>query len=173
MIYRLGDRVPTIGEGAWVAPNAAVIGSVVLGKRASVWFNTTLRGDKDVITIGDDANVQDGSVLHTDPGLALTIGEGVTIGHLAMVHGCTVGEFSLIGIQSVILNRARIGRFCIIGANALVTEGAEIPDYSVVMGSPGKVVKTLGPADEMKLRFLAANYVDNARRYREELVPVD
>lgn len=172
MIYRLGDRVPTIGEGAWIAPNASVIGSVVLGPRASVWFGATLRGDKDLITVGEDANVQDGSVLHTDPGIQLTVGKGVTIGHQAMLHGCTVGEYSLIGIQSVILNRATIGRFCIIGANALIPEGKEIPDYSVVMGSPGKVVKTLGPEDELKLKFLAANYVDNARRYREELEPI-
>jgi len=111
-------------------------------------------------------------VLHTDPGIELTIGRGVTIGHQVMMHGCTVGDHSLIGIHSIVLNRAKIGRFCIIGANALVTEGKEIPDYSVVMGSPGKIVKTLGPDDESMFRMLAASYVANARRFRAELVPI-
>lgn len=172
MIYRLGERTPTIAADAWVAPDATVIGSVVLEARASVWFRAVLRGDNDVLTIGEDSNVQDLSVLHTDPGLPLTIGRGVTIGHQATVHGCTVGDHSLVGIQSVVMNRAVIGRFCIIGAGALVTEGKVIPDYSVVMGSPGKIVKTLTPDDEPMLRMLAANYVANARRFRDELVPV-
>lgn len=172
MIYRLGERTPTIGEGAWVAPTAVVIGSVVLEPRSSVWFGAVVRGDNDVITIGEETNIQDGAVLHTDPGLRLNLGRGVTVGHQAMVHGCDVGDHSLVGIHSIILNRAKIGRFCIIGANALVTEGKEIPDYSVVMGSPGKVVKTLGPGDEAMLKMLAASYVANSRRFREQLEPI-
>jgi len=172
MIYRLGGRTPEVGDEAWVAPSATVLGSVVLGARSSVWFGATIRGDNDLITVGEESNVQDGAVLHTDPGIELTIGRGVTIGHQAMLHGCTVGEYSLIGIHSIVLNRAKIGRFCIIGANALITEGKEIPDYSVVMGSPGKVVKTLGPDDELTFRMLAANYVANARRFRTELEPI-
>lgn len=172
MIYRLGDRVPTLGTDSWVAPNATVIGSVVLEDRASIWFGAVIRGDNDLITIGADSNIQEMSVLHTDPGLRLTIGRGVTVGHQATIHGCTIGDHSLIGIQSVVMNRAKIGRFCIIGAGALVTEGKEIPDYSVVMGSPGKVVKTLTPDDEPMLHALAANYVANARRFRNDLVPI-
>lgn len=169
MIYRLGEREPTIGKDAWVAPSATVIGSVVLEEQASVWFGAVLRGDNDVITIGAQSNVQDGAVLHTDPGLRLNLGRGVTVGHQAMIHGCDVGEYSLVGIHSIILNRAKIGRFCIIGANALVTENKVIPDYSVVMGNPGKVVKTLTEDDEPMLKMLAMNYVMNAARFREKL----
>lgn len=169
MIYRLGERVPTIAPDAWVAPTATVLGSVVLEEQASVWFGAVVRGDNDVITIGAQSNVQDGAVLHTDPGLRLNVGRGVTIGHQAMVHGCDVGEHTLVGIHSIILNRAKIGRFCIIGANALVTEGKVIPDYSVVMGSPGKIVKMLTPDDEPMLKMLAMNYVMNAARFRSQL----
>lgn len=173
MIYRLGDRVPTIAPDAWVAPSATVLGSVVLESQASVWFGAVLRGDNDVITVGPTSNVQDGAVLHTDPGLRLTLGRGVTVGHQAMIHGCDVGDYSLVGIHSIILNRAKIGRFCIIGANALVTEGKEIPDYSVVMGSPGKVVKMLTADDEPMLKMLAMNYTMNAAKFRDQLSPVD
>lgn len=169
MLYALGDRVPTLGEDAWVAPSATVLGSVVLEPRSSVWFGAVVRGDNDVITLGEGTNVQDNAVLHTDPGLRLTLGRGVTVGHHAMVHGCTVGEYSLVGIHSILLNRCTIGRFCIIGANALVTEGKDIPDYSVVMGSPGKIVKSLGPDDEPMLKMLAMNYVMNAQRFRQQL----
>lgn len=169
MIYELGDRRASVAEECWVAPNATLIGSVVLERGATVWWNAVLRGDYDVITVGEGSNVQDGAVLHTDPGLRLTIGKSVTIGHMAMVHGCDVGDFSLVGINAVILNRAKIGKHCVIGANALVTEGKVIPDYSVVMGSPGKIVKTLDPSEVAPFQIAAMNYVANGARYREHL----
>ena|SRR5690606_1235191 len=169
MIYELPGRVPTIHESAFIAPNASVIGTVTLGAEASVWFGAVLRGDTDLITIGPATNVQDGAVVHADPGAPCTLGEGVTVGHLAMVHGCTVGDYSLIGINAVVLNRAQIGRFCLIGANALIAEGKIIPDYSVVMGSPGKIVRTLDPQQAEGLRASAAGYVAKARMYREGL----
>lgn len=171
MIYELDDRRPTIGEDCWVAPNATLIGSIVLERGATVWFNAVLRGDYDVITVGEGSNVQDGAVLHTDPGLRLLIGKSVTIGHMAMVHGCTIGDHTLVGINSVILNRAVIGKCCVIGANALVTEGKIIPDYSVVMGSPGKIVKTLDPDEVAPFQIAAMNYVANGARYKQHLRP--
>jgi carbonic anhydrase/acetyltransferase-like protein (isoleucine patch superfamily) len=171
MIYELEDRKVTIEGECFVAPTAVVIGSVILKNNASVWWNAVIRGDTDLITIGEDSNIQDGAVLHTDPGIELVLGRGVTVGHKAMVHGCTIGDYTLVGINSVILNRAKIGRGCIIGANALVTEGKEIPDYSVVMGSPGKVVKTLTPEAAALLERQAANYVFNAKRYLANLRP--
>lgn len=169
MIYSLGERRVEMRGEYWVAPNATVIGSVVLGHNASVWFNAVLRGDNDLITIGDDTNIQDGSVLHTDHGIPLTIGKGVTVGHLVMLHGCTIGDYSLIGINAVVLNGARIGKHCIIGANALVPERAEIPDGSIVMGSPGKVVKPVQEFHKAILHGSAQHYVENARRYRSDL----
>ncbi|WP_460416625.1 gamma carbonic anhydrase family protein [Pseudomonas sp. microsymbiont 2] len=170
MKYRLGDlRVETHPE-SWTAPNATLIGRVRLQARASVWFGAVLRGDNELIDIGEDSNVQDGTVMHTDMGSPLTIGKGVTIGHNAMLHGCTVGDYSLIGINAVILNGARIGRHCIIGANALIPEGKEIPDGSLVMGSPGKVVRELSEQQMRMLEASAAHYVENARRYARELV---
>ena len=169
MIYSLSDRVPQLVADTWVAPSAQVMGSVVMEPRSSVWFGAVIRGDNDVITLGEGTNVQDNAVVHTDPGLRCTLGKGVTVGHHAMVHGCTVGDYSLVGIHSILLNRCVIGRFCIIGANALVTEGKVIPDYSVVMGSPGKIVKQLTADDEPMLKMLAANYVLNAQRFREQL----
>ncbi len=170
-IYTLGDRQPVLGHEAWVAPNATVIGDVRLGDQASIWWNAVIRGDNDTITIGAGSNIQDGSVLHADDGVPLTIGANVTVGHLVMLHGCTVGEQSLIGIKSVILNKAQIGRHCIIGANSLIPEGKVIPERSLVMGSPGKVVRQLTDEEVARLLLAAQGYVDNARRYRAQLKP--
>jgi carbonic anhydrase/acetyltransferase-like protein (isoleucine patch superfamily) len=172
-IYSIGDRQPVLGREAWIAPNATVIGDVILGDEASIWWNAVVRGDNDTITIGAGTNIQDGSVLHADDGVPLTLGDRVTVGHLVMLHGCTIGEESLIGIKSVILNRAVIGRHCIIGANSLIPEGKVIPDRSLVMGSPGKVVRQLSDEEVAKLQLAAQGYVDNARRYRAELKPAD
>ncbi len=173
MKYRLGDlRVETHPQ-SWVAPNATLIGKVRLQAGASVWFNAVLRGDNELIDIGENSNVQDGTVMHTDMGSPLTIGQGVTIGHNAMLHGCTVDDYSLIGINAVILNGARIGKHCIIGANALIPEGKEIPDGSLVMGSPGKVVRELTDAQKKMLEASAAHYVHNAQRYARDLVAED
>lgn len=172
MIYQLEDRVPTIHDSAYVAPSAQLIGSVLLEENASVWFQVVARGDNDLLTIGRDSNVQDGSVLHTDSGIPLTLGRGVTVGHKVMLHGCTVGDYSLIGMNAVILNRASIGRYCMIGANALVTEGKVIPDGSVVMGSPGKIVRAVTDQERLVLEGSAAHYVQNALRYKAKLEPL-
>ena len=170
MIYQLGEhRVEAEGD-YWVAESASVVGKVLLKHNASVWFNAVLRGDNELITVGEGSNVQDGSVLHTDPGFPLTIGAHVTIGHKVMLHGCEIGEGALIGINAVVLNGAKIGKNCLIGANALITEGKEIPDNSMVLGSPGKVVKTLDDAQAQGIRIGAAHYVENARRFREQMV---
>ena len=168
-IYSLGDRRPVLGRDAWIAPNATVIGDVQLGDNASIWWNAVLRGDNDTIRIGANSNIQDGSVLHADEGVPLTVGASVTVGHMVMLHGCTVGDESLIGIKSVILNKAVIGRHCLIGANSLIPEGKVIPDRSLVMGSPGKVVRQLTDEEVARLRLAAQGYVENARRYRAEL----
>ncbi len=174
MLYSLAERKPVTRGEYFIAPNATVIGSVVIENNASIWFNVVVRGDNDTITIGENANVQDGCILHTDPGIPLTIGRDVTVGHKVMLHGCTIGDGSLVGINSVILNRAVVGRHCLIGANALITEGKEIPDGSVVMGSPGKVVRSLEEQEIARLALSAAHYVANARRYRVvALSPVD
>ena len=171
MIYSLGDlEVKTEGE-YWVAGSAAVIGQVILKDKSSVWFNAVLRGDNEPITVGEGTNIQDGAVLHTDPGFPMLLGPHVTVGHKAMLHGCTVGEGSLIGINAVVLNGAKIGKNCLIGANALVAEGKEIPDNSMVLGSPGKIVRTLTEEQGLALRVGAHHYVDNARRFREQLNP--
>lgn len=171
MLFNLQSRqVELRGRGHFVAANATVIGSVVLEDEASVWFNTVIRGDNDVITVGARSNVQDGSVLHTDAGIPLTIGADVSIGHQVMLHGCRIGEGSLIGIKALILNSAVIGRECLVGANTLITEGKTIPDRSLVLGSPGKVVRTLSDEEVAGLRAIAAHYVDNARRYLAHLV---
>lgn len=169
MIYQLDEVSPTVADDVFVAPGAHIIGNVELKQGASVWFNSVLRGDMDKLTIGENTNIQDGSVLHTDAGIPLNIGKGVTVGHKVMLHGCSIGDYSLIGINAVVLNGAKIGRFCIIGANALITENMEVPDYSVVMGSPGKVVKTLDESVEPKLKGSAAHYVENAKRYKKTL----
>ncbi|WP_449434638.1 gamma carbonic anhydrase family protein [Pseudomonas putida] len=173
MKYRLGDLRVESHPTSWVAPNACLIGKVRLQARANVWFGAVLRGDNELIDIGEDSNVQDGTVMHTDMGSPLTLGKGVTVGHNAMLHGCSVGDYSLIGINAVILNGARIGKHCIIGANALIAEGKEIPDGSLVMGSPGKVVRELTEQQKRMLETSAAHYVENAQRYARELVVDD
>ena len=170
-VYALGDSKPQLppqGE-YWVAPSASVIGNVILHTNASVWFGATLRGDNDPITVGPDSNIQDGSVLHTDFGSPLTLGRGVTVGHNAMLHGCEVGDYSLIGIGAVVLNGVRIGRNCIIGADALITEGKVIPDNSLVMGQPGKVVRERDPEHIAVLQMSADHYVQNWKRFAAEL----
>lgn len=172
-VYSLGDKQPQLppqGE-YWIAPTATVIGDVILKPGASVWFGAVVRGDNDPITIGRDTNIQDGSVLHSDPGEPLTIGDGVTVGHKVMLHSCEIGDNTLIGIGAVVLGRARIGKNCLIGANTLITEGKEIPDGSLVMGQPGKVVRQLEPGQVEALRASAAHYVQNWKRYVAGLKP--
>ncbi len=171
-IFKLGDKTPQIDASAWVAPNATVIGDIRLAANTSIWWNATLRGDNDPISIGENTNIQDGSVLHTDEGIPMNIGANVTVGHLVMLHGCTVGEGSLIGIGSVVLNRAVIGKNCIVGANTLIPEGKVYPDRSLIVGSPGKVVRELTDDEVAKLQKSAAHYVNNAQRYRTTLEPV-
>jgi carbonic anhydrase/acetyltransferase-like protein (isoleucine patch superfamily) len=162
----LGELAPQVAPDSFVADNARLIGDVRLAGQASVWFNVTIRGDLEPITVGERTNVQDGAVLHTDPGEPLTIGADVTVGHMAMLHGCTIGDGSLIGIGAIVLSGARIGRGCLIGAGALIPEGKVIPDRSVVLGAPGKVVRTLGDEEADGLREAARHYVENAARYR-------
>ena len=169
MKYRLGDSLVETHPESWTAPTATLIGKVRLEEGASVWFNAVLRGDNELILIGKHSNVQDGAVMHTDMGYPLTLGTGVTIGHNAMLHGCTVGDYSLIGINAVILNGAKIGKHCIISANSLIGEGKEIPDGSLVMGSPGKVVRDLTDEQKKLLEASAAHYVKNGQRYAREL----
>lgn len=171
MKYLLDERRVECRGDHYIAPNATLIGSVVLEANASVWFNVVIRGDNDVITIGEGSNVQDGSVLHTDPGIPLTIGRNCTVGHLVMLHGCSIGEGTLVGIKSVVMNRVRIGRQCIIGANSLVTEGKEIPDRSLVLGSPGKVVRQLTDDEVRYALWNAEHYVEHLRRYQRGLHP--
>jgi carbonic anhydrase/acetyltransferase-like protein (isoleucine patch superfamily) len=167
-LYKLGDdHVITPSSGRfWTAPNAVLLGKVELCDDASVWFNAVLRGDNELIRVGARSNVQDGCVLHTDPGFALDIGEDCTIGHLVMLHGCTIGNGCLIGIGSVILNGAKIGAGSLIGANSLITEGKVIPPNSMVMGSPGKVVRTLTDEESVRLKGSAGRYVANWQRYK-------
>ena len=170
MKYSLGDKhVQLLGGGHFIAPNAAVIGDVILHENASVWFSCVLRGDADSIEVGAGSNIQDGTVIHADPGFPAVIGENVTVGHNAMIHGCHIGDGTLVGINAVVLNGARIGRGCLIGANALVTEGMEIPDGSMVLGSPAKIAKQLSEEVQLLLQHNADHYIGNARRYREEL----
>jgi len=172
MLFTLdGRRIELRGANHYIAPTAVLIGSVILEDSSSVWFGVVARGDNEPITIGPRSNVQDGTVLHTDVGIPLTLGADVTVGHQAMLHGCTVGDGSLIGIKAVVLNRAVIGRDCLIGANALVPEGKVIPDRSLVLGSPGKVVRTLSDEDVARLREGARSYVENARRYLATCAP--
>lgn len=168
-LFRLGGKQPQLGQNTWVAPNATVIGDVSLAAGASIWWNAVLRGDNDTIAIGENSNIQDGSVLHTDAGVPLTLGRDITVGHMVMLHGCTVGDGSLIGIGSIVLNRAVIGRHCLIGANSLIPEGKVIPDRSLVMGSPGKVVRELTDEEVARLLYSARHYVNNALRYRSQL----
>jgi carbonic anhydrase/acetyltransferase-like protein (isoleucine patch superfamily) len=171
MIWSLDGLSPEIDPSAWVAPDANLIGRVVIGPEASVWFGAQLRGDNEPIVVGAGSNVQEGCVLHTDMGFPLTIGANCTIGHMAMLHGCSIGEGSLVGMSATILNGARIGRGCLIGAGALVTEGKEIPAGALVMGSPGRVVRLLDAAGQARLLASAAGYQANARRFRAGLRP--
>ena len=173
-VYALGGKQPQLppqGE-YWIAPNATVIGDVILGRDASVWFGAVVRGDNDPITIGARTNIQDGSVLHSDPGEPLTIGEDVTVGHMAMIHSCEIGANTLVGIGAVVLGRAKIGRNCLIGAKALITEGKEFPDNSLIVGAPARVVRTLEPGQVAMLTASAAHYVANWKRYAAELKAV-
>jgi carbonic anhydrase/acetyltransferase-like protein (isoleucine patch superfamily) len=168
-VYQLGERVPQIDASAYIFESATLIGTVILGARVSIWPYAILRADNEPIRIGDDSNVQECSVLHADPGFPLTIGRGVTVGHQAMLHGCTIGDGSLIGIQAVVLNGAMIGKNCLIGAGALVTEGKQIPDNSVVIGSPAKVVRQLAAPDIERMQADNDSYVQRSIAYRREL----
>lgn len=172
MLFTLGDaEVDITGDDFFVAENATVVGNVRIENNASIWFNAVVRGDNELITIGENSNVQDGSVLHTDPGMPLVIGRNVTVGHKVMLHGCVIGDNSLIGINSVILNGAKIGKNCLIGANSLITEGKEIPDGSLVMGSPAKVIKQLSEDQQQKLVLSAETYVQNFKRFKKDMQP--
>ncbi|MFM7533865.1 MAG: gamma carbonic anhydrase family protein [Rubrivivax sp.] len=168
-LYALDDLGPQVDPTAWVAEDARVIGEVTLAEQASVWYGVVIRADTAPIRIGARSNVQDNSVLHVDMGMPLVIGQDVTVGHQVMLHGCTIGDGSLIGIQAVVLNGAKIGRNCLVGAGALVTEGKEFPDGSLIMGSPAKVVRELSPEALERMRFSAAFYVRNAQRHRSGL----
>ena len=170
MLFQLGDlKVQCQGDDQFIAHNATVIGNVTLAEKVSVWFNVVIRDDAEKISIGSRSNIQDASVLHADPGFPLEIGEDVTVGHKAMLHGCTVGDGSLIGINAVVLNGAKIGKGCLIGANALVTEGSAIPDGSMVLGAPAKVKRMLSEDEQAALRLSASHYVENGQRFRKEL----
>jgi len=171
MKYSFEDRRIICKGDYWIAPGAVVIGSVVLEENASVWFGCIVRADDDTITIGENSQLQDGCVLHVDPGFPITLGKNVSVGHMAMLHGCTIGDGSLIGIKSVILNGAKVGRNCLIGANALVTEGKEIPDGSLVTGSPGKVVRQLSAEEIRNINAFADHYVQQFKRYKTDFRP--
>jgi carbonic anhydrase/acetyltransferase-like protein (isoleucine patch superfamily) len=172
-LYAFDDSLPQLAPTAWVAPSAAVLGRVVLADGVGIWFGAVLRGDNEPIVIGEGSNVQENTVMHTDMGFPLTVGRGVTIGHQAMLHGCTVGDDSLIGIQAVVMNGVRIGRECLIGAGALVPEGRTIPDRSLVLGSPGKVVRELTDEDVARIRAGAASYVARAAAFKARLRRID
>ncbi|MCY7314549.1 MAG: gamma carbonic anhydrase family protein [Rubrivivax sp.] len=165
-LYRFGDDTPQLAADSFVADSAQVIGRVRLAAGSSVWYGAVLRGDNDWITLGARSNIQDGSVLHTDSGMPLTIGEDVTIGHLVMLHGCTVGDGALIGIRAVVLNGATIGRHCLVGAGAVVTEGSVFPDHSLIFGSPARVVRLVSPEQSQRMRLAALHYVEHATRHR-------
>ncbi len=174
MIHTLGEQSPElVGDGHFVAPNATIIGNVRLQPEASVWFNCVIRGDNELIEIGPGSNVQDGSVLHTDPGFPLTIGRGVTVGHKVMLHGCTIGDNSLIGIGSIVLNHATIGKNSVVGANSLVTEGKEFPDGVLLIGSPAKVVRDLSDDEIQFNAWSAKHYAENGRRFLNHLQPCE
>jgi carbonic anhydrase/acetyltransferase-like protein (isoleucine patch superfamily) len=172
-IYQLGDHTPDIDPSAYVAESASVIGKVRLEAGVSIWFGATLRGDNELITIGAGSNIQESSVLHTDPGVPLVIGKNVTVGHQAMLHGCTIADGALIGIQAIILNGAKIGKNCLVGAGALVTEGKEFPDNSLIIGSPAKAVRTLAEEDIARLHTNTANYVERGQMFKKELKRID
>jgi carbonic anhydrase/acetyltransferase-like protein (isoleucine patch superfamily) len=168
-IYELDGIQPQLGDSAWVADSAEVIGNVHLGARVSIWSQVVIRGDNEPIRIGDDSNIQDSAVLHSDYGWPLTLGKRVSLGHQAMVHGCTIGDGSLIGIAAILLNGAKIGKNCLVGAGALVTEGKEFPDGSLIIGSPAKAVRALSPEQIAEMERIANHYVENAARYRKGL----
>ncbi len=166
----LGDRAPVLeGDGHFIAENATVIGSVRLKSQASVWFNAVLRGDNDWLEVGERSNVQDGCILHTDPGIPLVVGDGVTVGHRVMLHGCRIGDNSLIGIGSTLLNGSVIGKNCIVGAHALITEGKEFPEGTLILGSPARVVRELSDDEIERIGWSADIYVKNAQRFNEQL----
>ena len=165
-VYELDALKPHVADSAWVADNAQVMGDVEMGAHSSVWYSSVVRGDSDKITIGEGSNVQDGSVLHADVGMPLTLGKHVTVGHMVQLHGCTVGDESLIGIGAIVLNGAKIGKNCLVGAGSLVTEGKEFPDGSMILGSPAKVVRQLSPEQIAGLRRSAQHYIDNAQRHK-------
>lgn len=169
-IYRLGEHTPQIDPQSWIAPSATVIGQVRLARNASVWWNCTLRGDTDLISIGEDSNIQDGSVLHTDKGIQLLLGSRVTVGHMVMLHGCTVGDGSLIGMGAILLNNSVIGKGSLVGANTLIPEGKVFPERVLILGSPGKVVRELSDEEVARLPDSAGRYVQNWQRYQRELV---
>jgi carbonic anhydrase/acetyltransferase-like protein (isoleucine patch superfamily) len=171
-VYRLGEQSPRIADSAWVADSAQVIGAVELGEDVGVWFCAVLRADTEPIRVGRGSSVQDGCVFHADPGFPLTLGANVTVGHQAVLHGCTVGDGSLIGIQAVVMNGAKIGRHCLVGAGAVVTGGKEFPDGSMILGSPARLVRPLRPEEIAGLQRGAEHYIENARRFRIELKKV-
>ncbi|MCY1166099.1 MULTISPECIES: gamma carbonic anhydrase family protein [Polaromonas] len=168
-IYQLDNLTPSIHASAWVAEDAQVLGNVTLAEDSSVWFGVVIRGDTETITVGRGSNIQDNSVLHADHGLPLVVGENVTVGHQVMLHGCTIGDNSLIGIAAVVLNGAKIGKNCLVGAGSLVTEGKEFPDGSMILGSPAKAVRQLTPEQIEGLKMSAKHYIDNANRYKSGL----
>ena len=168
-IYELDGLTPRVDASAWVADNAQVMGDVTLAADSSIWFGVTVRGDTDAISIGAGSNIQDGSVLHADHGIPVVVGERVTVGHMVMLHGCTIGDESLIGIGAIVLNGAKIGKNCLLGAGSLVTEGKEFPDGSMILGSPAKVVRQLSPEQIAGIRASAQHYIDNARIFRSGL----
>ena len=169
MIYDFEKNVPEVHPEAWIAPNATIIGKVKLEKNSSIWFNAVLRGDIELIKIGENSNIQDGSVLHTDPGFPITVGKRVTVGHMVMLHGCKISDDTLIGIGSIILNNAKIGKNCIIGAKALITENKEIPDNSLVIGSPGKVVREVSEEEKKAVFENTKHYQDNWKKYSKSI----
>ena len=174
MIYSLGETAPEIDHAlSYVTPSAVVIGDVRLGRDVSVWWNAVLRGDNEPIIVGDESNIQDGCIAHTDPGFPLTLGARVTVGHMAMIHGCTIGDDVLVGIGSIVLNGAVIGRGSLIGANSLITEGKEIPENSIVMGSPGKIVGEVGERHRAMIAAGVLSYVNRSRLYRDKLREID
>ena len=167
MIYKFENNTPTLNKNSWVANNAVLIGKVILEKDANIWFNVVLRGDIEPITIGEGSNVQDGSVIHTDPGCPVTLGKNVTVGHMVMLHGCEIADDSLIGIGSTILNKTKIGKNCIIGANTLIPENKVIPDRSLVLGSPGKVIRQVTDKEVEEIKENAKHYVENYKKYKK------
>ena len=167
MIYQIDNKQPSFDGNYFIAPNATLIGDVILKNNASVWFNVVIRADNDRIIIGENSNIQDGSILHVDTGVPLTVGDNVTVGHKVMLHGCTIGDGSLIGMNAVVLNGAKIGKGCLIGANSLIPENMEVPDGSLVLGSPGKVVKQLSTEHRKNMAYGAQHYVENGKRYNK------